>query len=148
MCAWLKEIEGSSLICVTKIGHSSTRHVSSCASQHTEHQHKFSLTYVSCVTFVYLSDSRLCCPRIHLPTAEIHGRMALLRNTNLSQVMSPKGSHPTRTSKTNNYVRCWLHHCVGKLDAESVQNREANAQRAQAYHSRRESLMSSSFMPQ
>ena len=31
-----------------------------------------------------------------------------------------------------------------KLDAESVQKREANAQRAQAYHSRRESLMSSS----
>ena len=56
--------------------------------------------------------------------------------------------HPTRTSKTSNYVRCWLHHCVPKyqekLDAESVQKREANAQRTQAYHSRRESLRSSS----
>ena len=32
----------------------------------------------------------------------------------------------------------------GKLDAECVQKREANAQRTQAYHSRRESLMTSS----
>ena len=32
----------------------------------------------------------------------------------------------------------------GKLDAESAQKREANAQRTQAYHSRRESLMLSS----
>ena len=32
----------------------------------------------------------------------------------------------------------------GKLDAESVQKREENAQRTQADHSRRESLMSSS----
>ena len=32
----------------------------------------------------------------------------------------------------------------GKLDAECVQKREANAQRTQAYHSRRESLMASS----
>ena len=31
----------------------------------------------------------------------------------------------------------------GKLDAECVQNREANAQRTQAYHSKRESLMTS-----
>ena len=39
--------------------HASTRHVSSCASQHTEHLHKFSLTCISCVTHVCLSDSRL-----------------------------------------------------------------------------------------
>ena len=32
----------------------------------------------------------------------------------------------------------------GKPDAECVQKREANAQRTQAYHSRRESLMTSS----
>ena len=32
----------------------------------------------------------------------------------------------------------------GKPDAECVQKREANAQRTQAYHSRRESLMVSS----
>ena len=38
-------------------------------------------------------------------------------------------------------------HCTEvsvKLDAESVQEREANAQRTQAFHSRRDSLMSSS----
>ena len=33
---------------------------------------------------------------------------------------------------------------LGKLDAECVQMREANAQRTQGYHSRRESLMASS----
>ena len=38
--------------CVPKIGHSSTRHVPSCASQYTEHQHKFSPTCLSCVTVV------------------------------------------------------------------------------------------------
>ena len=32
----------------------------------------------------------------------------------------------------------------GKLDAECVRKREANAQRTQAYHSRRESLMTNS----
>ena len=45
--------------------------------------------------------------------------------------------HWTRTSKTNKYVRCWLHHCIpevsGKLDAESVQKREAKcSQRTQS----------------
>ena len=34
-------------LCLPKIGHSSTRHVSPCASQHTEHQHKFSLSPTS-----------------------------------------------------------------------------------------------------
>ena len=53
---------GTSLSCVPKIGHSSTRHVSPCASQYTEHQHKFSLTNLSCVTFVHFSDSR---PVVH-----------------------------------------------------------------------------------
>ena len=38
---------GSRLSCVPKIGHPSTRHVSTCASQHTEHQHNFSFTYLS-----------------------------------------------------------------------------------------------------
>ena len=42
-----------------KIGHSSTRHVSSCASQYTEHQHKFSPTYLSCVSVVLFSEARL-----------------------------------------------------------------------------------------
>ena len=47
---------GSRLSCASKIGHPSTRHVSPCASQHTEHQHKFSLTYLSCITVVLSSD--------------------------------------------------------------------------------------------
>ena len=41
-----------------RIGQSSTRHVSLCASQHTEHQHKFSLTYISCFTVVLFSEPR------------------------------------------------------------------------------------------
>ena len=45
---------GSSLSRGPKIGHSSTRHVSLCASQYTEHQHKFSLTFLSCVTYCRL----------------------------------------------------------------------------------------------
>ena len=46
MCAWLKfELRPQNI-------HSSTRHVSPCASQHTEDHHKFSLTYISCVTVV------------------------------------------------------------------------------------------------
>ena len=66
---------GSSLSWVSKTGQSSTRHVSPCASQHTEHQHKFSHIYISCVTVDLLSTHPL-------PTAKIHGRMALPRNTN------------------------------------------------------------------
>ena len=43
---------GSSLSCVLKTGQSSARHVSLCASQYTEHEHKFSFTYLSCVTVI------------------------------------------------------------------------------------------------
>ena len=179
-----------------KTGHSSTRHVSFCASQHTEHQHKFSPNYISCVTFVHLSDSRLVVHASILPTVKNHGRMQLLRNTNLSQVKSPKGSSSTGPCfilsdqeiddqhdieeigvKPFSYRQALIHSACdsaesistppdsdledeqfrkmlasplssevsGKLDAESVQKREANAQRTQACHSRRESLMSSSF---
>ena len=43
-------------------------------------------------------------------------------------------------------VVCQLHHSTpkyqGKLDAESVQKREADTQRTQAYHSERQSSMS------
>ena len=53
MCAWLK------FALHLNIGHSSTRHVSSCASQYTEHQHKFSLTYFSCAAVFYLLRPRL-----------------------------------------------------------------------------------------
>ena len=68
-------------LCAKNI-HSSKRHVSSCASQYTEHQHKFSLTFLSCVTVVYFSDPRPVCLRIHLSDVKIHDRMVLLRNTN------------------------------------------------------------------
>ena len=50
---------GSSLSCVPKIGHSSTRHGSSFDARYTEHQHKFSLTYLSCITVVLFSEPRL-----------------------------------------------------------------------------------------
>ena len=55
-------VHGSGLSCVSKIGLSSTRHVSPCASQYTEHQHKFSLTYLSCDTVVFFSEPR---PVVH-----------------------------------------------------------------------------------
>ena len=48
-------------LCAKNI-HSFTRHVSLCASQRTEHQHKFSLTYLSCVTVVLFSEPR---PVVH-----------------------------------------------------------------------------------
>ena len=48
----------------------------------------------------------------------------------------------------NNYVRCWLHHCRPKHRGNQMQkvyrSEKANALRAQAYHSRRESLKPSS----
>ena len=66
---------GSSLSCVPKIGHPSTRHVSPCASQCTEHQHKFSLTYLPLLCCSRpLLRTQTCCPRIRLPTVKIHGR--------------------------------------------------------------------------
>ena len=55
-------VHGSSLSCVPKIGHSSTRHVSPCFSQYIKHQHKFSLIYISCVTVVLFSEPR---PVVH-----------------------------------------------------------------------------------
>ena len=177
---WLKGLRAPDELCAKNI-HSSTRHVSPCASQYTEHQHKFSLFYLSCVTVVPLLPTHTCCSRAQLSTVKIHGRMVLLRNSTPPQVMSPKGSsstglwstqknqiineqdyiqeigvqllscsqslihsaydsaealrrHPTRTSKTNNYVRCWLHHCIYGNE------RETEGQ-ARAYHSERESLM-------
>ena len=74
---------GSSLSSVPKIDHSSTRHVSSCASQkYTGHQPKFSLTCLSCVTDVLFSE-----PRPAVPTVKIHGGMALPRNSTHRQVI-------------------------------------------------------------
>ena len=162
------------LSCVPKNRFSSMRHVSSCASQHTEHQHKFSLTYISCFIRLPLRI-QTCCPRIHLPTAKIH----------LSQVMSQKRIELNRTlfnlsnqeiddqddikeigvkpmfcseslihsandsaesiatppdldledEQLRKMLASQLYTEVSaKLDAESVQKREANAQRAQVYH--------------
>ena len=154
MCAWLKGPEGSSLSCVPKVGHSSTRHVSPCASQHTEHQHKFSLFYLSYVTVALFSEPRPVVhasiyPRQDGTSTEFHSstgyepkryepkRIELNRilvnpqnqmiddqdeeigvktlSCSQSLVQSAYDSAesiatpPTRTSKTSNYVRCWLH---------------------------------------
>ena len=102
-----------------------------------------------------------CCPTANHRYIQLTIRQKALRR------------RPTRTSKTSNYVRCWLHQrereenegrarashsereslmihssrnpeVSKKPDAECVQKRESNAQRTQAYHSRRESLMASS----
>ena len=48
----------SSRIVCSKIRDPSTCYVSSCASLHIEHQHKFSHTYLSCVIVVLYSESR------------------------------------------------------------------------------------------
>ena len=85
---------GSSLSCVPKMRHPSTRHVSPCALQHTEHQHKFSLAYLSCYCRPRL-QTQTCCPRIHLSIVKIHGRIVLLRNSTPPQVMSPRRSNST-----------------------------------------------------
>ena len=61
LCAWLKfELRPQNI-------HSSTRHVSPCASQYTEHQHKFSLTYLSCETR----------PVVDTSNVKIHGKVVL-----------------------------------------------------------------------
>ena len=91
-------VHGSRLSCVPKIGHPSTRHVSPCASQHTEHQHKFSLSLSHLPLLCYcrlLLRTQTCCPRIHVSTVKIHGRMVLVRNSTPPQVMSPRGSSST-----------------------------------------------------
>ena len=105
----------SSPNCVPKTIPSSTRHVSFLVALDTEHQHQFSLTYISCVTFVYLSRLQARCPRIQLPTAKIHGRMALLRNTNLSQVMSPRRTSSTGPCSTNQIMKLTTRMILRKL---------------------------------
>ena len=49
-------------VCAKNI-HPSTRHVSPFASQYAEHQHKFFLAYLSCVTVVLSSEPR---PVVHV----------------------------------------------------------------------------------
>ena len=80
-------------LCAKNI-HSSKRHVPSCASQYTEHQHK-SLSPTSLCYCRPLVRTQTCCPRIHLSTVKIHGRMVLPRNSTPPQVMSPRGSSST-----------------------------------------------------
>ena len=58
---WLKGLESSRRI-VCQNFHTSTRHVSPCASQYTEHKHKFSPNYLSSVTDVIFSEPR---PVVH-----------------------------------------------------------------------------------
>ena len=88
-------VHGSSLSSVSRIGHSSTRHVSLWASHYTEHQHQFSLAYLTCVTVVLFSE----------PRSVVHASIyPLLRSTAgshfcgiplLHMVMSPRGSNST-----------------------------------------------------
>ena len=193
MCAWLKGLDKvMSELCAKNL-HSSTRHVQSCASQYIEHQHKFSLTYISCVTFVYLSSSR---PVVH---ASIHCKDPWQDGSSTEYQLltgyEPKRIELNRTLfnlsnqdiddqddieeigvKPLSYSQSLIHSAYdsaesiatppdsdledeqlrkmlasplytevsGKLDEESVHKREGNAERAQAYHPRRERLMSSS----
>ena len=63
-----------------------------------------------------LLQTLTCCPRIHLSTVKIHGRMVLLRNSTPPQVMSPEGSSSTGF---------WSIHKIKKMDwchdwAESI----------------------------
>ena len=64
--------QGSSLS-FTRRGHPSTRHVSSCASRYTEHQHKFSPTYLSFFTVVFFSEPILV---VHASTYPLWGSTA------------------------------------------------------------------------
>ena len=108
MCAWRKIVLqtacalGSSLSCISiKVIHP---HVMFHLAPHsTLNTSTSSLLFTSLVLQSSTSPTETCCPRIHLGTVKIHGRMALLGNTNPPQIMR----HPTRTSKTNNFVRCW-----------------------------------------
>ena len=61
---------------------SSTRHVSFLAAPDTDHQHMFSLTYLSNLTFC---TPKLVCLTIHIYTATIHGGVAVPRISNLTQ---------------------------------------------------------------
>ena len=129
----------------------------------SQHQHKFSPTYLSCVSVVFFSEPG---PVVHASLVEIHGRMALLRNAPPPQVVCPRGSGskdilvnpqnqnwqsgwngghwskscPTANhsvydfgSKTNKYVRCYHHHCTFGNERKNGETR--------GYHSERESFV-------
>ena len=69
--AWLKFED----LCA-KNSLSSTRHVSFLAAHDTDHQHKFSLTYLSNLAAI-LFYTQACFPTIHIHTATIHGGVAV-----------------------------------------------------------------------
>ena len=48
-----------------------------------------------------LQHTQACCPTIHIHTATIHSGVAVLRISNLPQVMSPKGSNSTGILRLN-----------------------------------------------
>ena len=76
-------MHGSSLrICVRQNVLSSTRHVSFLAAPDTDHQHMFSLTYLSNLTFC---TPKLVVSRSIIYTATIHGGVAVPRISNLTQ---------------------------------------------------------------
>ena len=107
-----------------------TRRVSFLAAPDTDHQHKFSLTYLSNLTVILFDTPKPVVPR----------SIFSLRRF---------------TAKTNNYGRCWVHRGKFRSEKETLillentefqgnlingcTKREASAQRTQADHSRRES---------
>ena len=168
-CApWLKELAGLKFELRPKIVFH-PRVMFHLALHSTLNTSTSSLSYLPLLCDIRLPlRHQTCCPRIHLSAVKNHGRMALPRITNLSQVMSPRGSsstghcstnqvreltiriilrklvsksrpsashgyvyltirqralqrHPTRTSKTNIFVRCWLHHCIPKCHGNLMQ---------------------------
>ena len=109
MCSLAQGAWGLKTNCVPKNIHSSTHHVSPCASQHTGHQHKFSLTYLSCVTRRPLLRTQTCCPHIHLSTVKILGKMVLLQNSTPPQFLCQYLSLPSSrlSFHTVNRVSPW-----------------------------------------
>ena len=82
---------------------------------HTEHQHKV-LSHSHLLWYIrLLLRLQTCCPRIHWPTAKIHGRMALPRNAHLSQAMSPKGSSSTGPCSTYQIRKLTIRMILRKL---------------------------------
>ena len=101
MCAWLKVLYNlKSELCAKNHSfiHASCL-VPCCTKTLKTSTSSLSLTY----PVLHSSTSPDSRPVVHAsnyPLAQIHGRMALLRNTNLSQVMSPRGSSSTGPCST------------------------------------------------
>ena len=67
-----------------------------CCTREWALPHLLSLLPLLCHCRLLLR-TQTCCPRIQLFTVKIHGKKALLRNTALPQVTSPKRIEPNRT---------------------------------------------------